>query len=218
MVATPNLDALSTHLVAIATRAALDAGASVVDHAGRVAADQKLGFFDPVTECDRRAERIIAEHIFRDHPDSTIIGEEGGRQGDGAVQWFVDPIDGTVNFVAGIPFFSISIAAAPGGRMLAGVVYDPVRREVMAASTAGATLNGEPIRCTGGATDAESTVLTDFPKSATRHDRRSGQSSGRISWRADADGTHALGARRGGERGGGRQLWTSGRCSSASPR
>ena len=168
MIATPDVDALSTHLVEIATRAALDAGAYVVEHAGRVAADAKAGFFDPVTECDRRSERMIAEQVFRDHPDSTLIGEEGGRHGDGAVHWFVDPIDGTANFVAGIPFFCISIAAALGDRMLAGVVYDPVRRELMAASTAGATLNGAPIRAAGGATDAEATLLTDFPKSGGR--------------------------------------------------
>ena len=168
MIANPDVDALSTRLVEIATRAALDAGAYVVDYAGRVVADEKLGFFDPVTECDRQSERMIAEQIFHYHPDSTLIGEEGGRRGEGAVHWFVDPIDGTVNFVAGIPFFCISIAAALGDRMLAGVVYDPVRRELMAASTAGATLNGEPIRCTGSATDAGATVLTDFPKSGGR--------------------------------------------------
>ena len=168
MIATPDVDALSSHLVEVATRAALEAGADVVEYAGRVAADDKAGFFDPVTECDRRSERMISERIFREHPDSTLIGEEGGRHGDGSVHWFVDPIDGTANFVAGIPFFCISIAAALEDRMLAGVVYDPVRRELMAASTAGATLNGAPMRSRGGATDAAATLLTDFPKTGGR--------------------------------------------------
>ena len=161
-------DALSAHLVDIATRAATEAGSYVVEHAGRVAAADKAGFYDPVTECDRESERLIVERIFREHPDSTIVGEEGGRQGSGAVHWYVDPIDGTVNFVAGVPFFCVSIGAALGDRMLAGVIYDPVRREVMAASTAGATLDGEPMRSRGGAADTGATLLTDFPKSGGR--------------------------------------------------
>ncbi|MCC6174008.1 MAG: inositol monophosphatase [Chloroflexi bacterium] len=168
MLATPDIDALSAHLLEIAARAAREAGDAVASLAGSVAVDQKLGFFDPVTECDRRAERMISEQIFRHHPDSTLIGEEGGRHGDGAVHWFVDPIDGTANFAAGIPFFSVSIAAALGDRLLAGVVYDPTRCEMFAASTAGATLNGEPIRSRGSATDSGATLLTDFPKSGGR--------------------------------------------------
>ena len=71
------------------------------------------------------SERRIVERIFREHPDSTIVGEEGGQQGSGAVHWYVDPIDGTNNFVAGMPFFCVSIAAALDGRLLAGVIYDP---------------------------------------------------------------------------------------------
>ena len=106
-------DALSTHLLEIAIGAAHAAGAYFTPFAGRIAiAAEKKGFFDPVTECDRESERRIVERILRDHPDSTIVGEEGGQQGSGAVQWYVDPIDGTNNFVAGIPFFTVSIAAA----------------------------------------------------------------------------------------------------------
>lgn len=162
-------DALSAHLLETATTAAREAGALVAPWAGRVAvAAEKRGFFDPVTECDRAAEQLIAERIFQAHPDSTLIGEEGGARGDGAVHWYVDPIDGTNNFVAGIPFFCVSIAAALGDRMLAGVVYDPVRDELMAASTTGAFLNGAPIRCGGSATDAGATLLTSYPESGGR--------------------------------------------------
>lgn len=159
-------DALSRHVLEIAIGAARDAGSYFAPFAGRIeVAAEKKGFFDPVTECDRESERRIVERIFREHPDSTIIGEEDGQQGSGAVHWFVDPIDGTNNFVAGVPFFCVSIAVALGDQLLAGVIYDPSREEVFAASTVGATLNGEPIRCSGSTSDAGSTLLTEFPRS-----------------------------------------------------
>ena len=158
-------DELSSHLLEIASGAAHDAGAYFTPFAGRITYAEKKGFFDPVTECDRESERRIVERILREHPDSTIVGEEGGQQGTGAVHWYVDPIDGTNNFVAGIPFFCVSIAAAVEGRLLAGVIYDPSKQETFAASTAGATLNGEPIHCTGSALDSGSTLLTEFPRS-----------------------------------------------------
>jgi myo-inositol-1(or 4)-monophosphatase len=169
MTADQEADALSSHLLEIAIGAAHAAGAYFTPFAGRIeVAAEKKGFFDPVTECDRESERRIVERIFRDHPDSTIVGEEGGQQGSGAVHWYVDPIDGTNNFVAGIPFFCVSIAAAVNGRLLAGVVYDPSKQETFAASTAGATLNGEPIRCTGSALDSGATLLTEYPRSGRR--------------------------------------------------
>ena len=159
-------DALSRRLLEVASAAARDAGAYFAPFAGRIAvAAEKKGFFDPVTECDRESERRIVERIFREHPDSTIVGEEGGQQGSGAVHWYVDPIDGTNNFVAGVPFFCVSIAAALGDHLLAGVIYDPSRDELFAASTAGATVNGEPIRCSGDPSDNYSTLLTEFPRS-----------------------------------------------------
>lgn len=166
MTADRDTDALSHHLLEIATGAARDAGAYFAPFAGRIeVAAEKKGFFDPVTECDRESERRIVERIFQGHPDSTIIGEEGGQQGSGEVHWYVDPIDGTNNFVAGVPFFCVSIAAAVGDRLLAGVIYDPSREEVFAASTAGATLNGEPMLCRGSVLDTGATILTEFPRS-----------------------------------------------------
>lgn len=166
MTADRDTDALSSHLLQIALDAAHAAGAYFAPFAGRIAiAAEKKGFFDPVTECDRESERLIVEQIFRRHPDSTIVGEEDGQQGSGAVHWYVDPIDGTNNFVAGIPFFCVSIAAALDDRLLAGVIYDPCRQETFAASTAGATLNGEPLRARGSALDSGSTLLTEYPRS-----------------------------------------------------
>ena len=166
MITDREADVLSAQLVEIAIDAAREAGAYIVQHAGRVEdVGEKRGFFDPVTECDRHSERLISAQIFRRHPDSTIIGEEGGQQGSGAVQWYVDPIDGTNNFVTGLPYYCVSIAAALDDRMLAGVIYDPEHDECFTASRAGATLNGTPIHCTGAAADTGATLLTGFPKS-----------------------------------------------------
>jgi myo-inositol-1(or 4)-monophosphatase len=166
MITDREADALSAHLTEIAIDAAREAGAYIVQHAGRVEdVGEKKGFFDPVTECDRHSERLISAQIFRRHPDSTIVGEEGGQQGNGAVHWYVDPIDGTNNFVTGLPYYCVSIAAALDDRMLAGVIYDPEHDECFVASRAGATLNRKPIRSRGATGDTGAMVLTGFPRS-----------------------------------------------------
>src|SRR3954466_5233212 len=166
MVTDREADALSAQLLELAIDAAREAGAYIVQHAGRIEdVGEKRGFFDPVTECDRQSERMISAKIFGGYPDSTIVGEEGGTQGDGAVQWYVDPIDGTNNFVAGLPYYCVSIAAALDDYMLAGVIYDPEHDECFAASRAGVTLNGAPIRAKGSVADTGATLLTGFPKS-----------------------------------------------------
>jgi myo-inositol-1(or 4)-monophosphatase len=123
----------------------------------------KTGHFDLVTEYDREAERQITAQLLQQYPDSTIIGEEGGTVGQGTVHWFVDPIDGTTNFAAGLPFFCVSIAAVLDREVLAGVVYDPIRDELFLASQQGAFLNQQPIVARGGKTDADAVLATAFP-------------------------------------------------------
>ncbi|MEU8382408.1 inositol monophosphatase family protein, partial [Streptosporangium sp. NPDC048865] len=108
----------------------------------RPAVETKMDFHDPVTEHDRAAEEIIREVIGRRVPGSTIIGEEGGSEGSGEIRWYVDPIDGTANFAAGLPFFCVSVAAAVGDEVVAGVVYDPVRDDEFRADLGGAWCNG----------------------------------------------------------------------------
>ena len=79
-------------------------------------------------------------------PDDAILGEEGGATGDGELRWIVDPLDGTVNFLFGIPQFSVSVACQDGEGMVVGVVLDPVRGETFAGTRSGPpTLNGEKI-------------------------------------------------------------------------
>ncbi|MBT2225449.1 inositol monophosphatase family protein [Nonomuraea sp. NEAU-A123] len=123
----------------------------------------KRDFHDPVTEHDRAAEETIRAVITARWPGSAIVGEEGGVTGSGELRWYVDPIDGTANFAAGLPFFCVSIAAAVDGELVAGVVYDPVREDEFTASTEGAWCNGTPIRSKGAATDREAMLLSSYP-------------------------------------------------------
>jgi myo-inositol-1(or 4)-monophosphatase len=83
---------------------------------------------DVVTEMDQAAERLIRSRILAVRPGDAILGEEGGQTGgEGPVRWIVDPIDGTVNYLYGLPDWAVSIAAEAGGRVVAGVVCVPPR-------------------------------------------------------------------------------------------
>jgi myo-inositol-1(or 4)-monophosphatase len=160
------LHQLSAHLNKIAAEAVLRVGPILADAFGtKIETTDKTGYRDLVTEYDNRSEQMIFEQILREHPDSKIVGEESGAQGSGAVQWFVDPLDGTTNFAAGIPFFCVSIGAALNNQLLAGVIYDPLRRELFSANTARATLNGEPITAASTSNQGDAVLLTNFPYS-----------------------------------------------------
>jgi myo-inositol-1(or 4)-monophosphatase len=161
-------DDLSEQLVGIAAAAALEVGDMLVEAAiaaarGSVAKEQKASYHDLVTEYDRKSEQMIVEYILQQHPDSTIIGEESGASGQGAVHWYIDPIDGTSNFAAGIPFFCVSIGAVVNSTLLAGVIFDPVRDELFSATPQGSYLNGEPIQACGSKFDSQALLLTAFP-------------------------------------------------------
>ena len=124
---------------------------------------------DIVTAADTEAEAFIVRELTARFPGHHIVGEEGGGQGAAAAgapfHWFVDPIDGTVNFAAKLPHFCTSIAlATPDRQPLLGVVYDPTRRELFTAIAGkGAQLNGEPIRVTQTAKLNDAVCCTGFP-------------------------------------------------------
>ena len=106
---------------------------------------------DFVTEVDREAEATIIHTIRRAHPHHAILAEESGRDGaaDGKddVLWIIDPIDGTMNFIRGLPHFCISIGCQVHGQLAHAVVYDPFKEELFTASRgAGASLDGKRIR------------------------------------------------------------------------
>lgn len=124
---------------------------------------------DIVTAADTETEAYIVRELLARFPDHHIVGEEGGGQGAPAAaapyHWYVDPIDGTVNFAAKLPHFCTSIAlATPDRQPLLGVIFDPTRRELFTAVRGGgANLDGEPIRVTG--TDAlnDAVISSGFP-------------------------------------------------------
>lgn len=117
-----------------------------VDRADHVT-ETKSSPTDLVTETDRATESAIVEQILARRPDDGILGEEGGRHpGTSGVTWIIDPIDGTTNFFYGLAGFNTSIAAAIDGEVVAGVVADPIRREIYRATLGdGATCNGAAI-------------------------------------------------------------------------
>jgi myo-inositol-1(or 4)-monophosphatase len=127
------------------------AGAIQMERYERVERIEAKGPRDVVTEVDHLCERLVMDAVRARYPDDAFYAEEigevaaaGERKSDRI--WIVDPLDGTVNYANGIPFFCISIALATGGRPVVGVVYDPARDETFAGAMDGPPLrNGEPI-------------------------------------------------------------------------
>ena len=126
--------------------------------------DSKSHAIDLVTETDRRSEAFLLESIRRRWPEHSILAEESGaHRGDGSL-WYIDPLDGTVNFAHGVPIFSVSIAYAEGGEVRLGVVYDPMRDECFAAERGrGAFLNGQPVQVSQTAQLGKALLVTGFP-------------------------------------------------------
>ncbi|MGR3793729.1 inositol monophosphatase family protein [Vannielia sp. SX4] len=125
--------------------------------------DYKVDLHDPVTVHDRHTEAVIREELLARVPSSAIVGEEGGEVGEGPVKWFVDPIDGTSNFAAGLAFWCVSIGAVVHGEIVAGAVYDPVADTLFSADRDGAWLNGAPLRCPDARDEAHALLITGYP-------------------------------------------------------
>ena len=140
-------------MLTIALRAARKAG-ELIERATQqldVLAYEEKGRNDFVTEIDKASEKEIVYHLRKAYPDHQIIGEEGTRtEGDSDYQWIIDPLDGTTNFIHGIPHFAISIACLYKGQVEHAVVLNPmVQEEYTASRGKGATLNDRRIRVTG---------------------------------------------------------------------
>ncbi|MFY8123236.1 MAG: inositol monophosphatase family protein, partial [Silanimonas sp.] len=102
---------------------------------------------DYASEVDGLAEREIIRELKRAYPDYAILGEETGQTGKGRYTFIVDPLDGTSNYLRGIPHFCVSIALVDNGEPTDAVIYDPIRNELFCASRgAGAVLNDRRIR------------------------------------------------------------------------
>ncbi|HXS66223.1 MAG TPA: inositol monophosphatase family protein [Streptosporangiaceae bacterium] len=125
-------------LLELARATAREAGEMLADRSGRaVVVSTKSSPTDIVTEMDRAAERLIRDRIGAQRPEDAILGEEGGQTGEGAlVRWVVDPLDGTVNYLYGLPDWAVSIAAEVSGEIVAGAICVP-RRDALYYATLG---------------------------------------------------------------------------------
>jgi myo-inositol-1(or 4)-monophosphatase len=123
--------ALGEFAVALASGAA----SLIRDHlGGDLAVTSKSSSTDLVTEVDRASERWLVEQIAQERPDDAVLAEEGGEHaGRSGVRWLLDPIDGTVNFVLGLPQYAVSVAAEVDGRVVAAAVCGPVTGELYRA-------------------------------------------------------------------------------------
>jgi myo-inositol-1(or 4)-monophosphatase len=118
---------------------------------------------DIVTALDQASEELIRARIKTARPDDAILGEEGGSTGGGRVRWIVDPIDGTVNFLYGVPEWAVSIAVEVDGEVIAGVVNVVPRGEIFTAVKGeGAWLAGERLRCNTGVPLDRALIATGF--------------------------------------------------------
>jgi myo-inositol-1(or 4)-monophosphatase len=119
-------------LLELATRAAARAADYLVDGwAQREVVGTKSSGTDVVTQMDRGSEQILVDTILRSRPDDAILGEEGGsRPGSSGVTWVIDPLDGTVNYLYGLPSWAVSVGAVVDGRPVVGVVHAPALGKV----------------------------------------------------------------------------------------
>lgn len=154
-------------VLTIAKRAALSAGRILLRHFDQlerltVAEKQRSDF---VSEADIQAEQEIISVLRKTYPNHSILAEESGAlDGEEENEWIIDPLDGTTNFLHGIPHFAISIAFRHQNRLEAGLIYDPIRQELFTASRGqGAQLNERRIRVSGVNLLENALLGTGFP-------------------------------------------------------
>jgi myo-inositol-1(or 4)-monophosphatase len=125
---------------------------------------EKKARHDYVTEVDKACEEEIVREIKRYYPEHSFLCEEGGASGESDVVWVIDPLDGTSNYLHGIPHFAVSIAQQVNGRTEHAVVYDPMRDEMFTASRgSGAYLNQKRIRVSARSGLDSAVLATAFP-------------------------------------------------------
>ena len=171
-------------LLAVAETAARAAASELMERFGQrqEGVRTKSGPTDLVSDADVAAESAIRRVLEERRPGDAVLGEEGGESGGGGrgreggggggpgaglvgegLRWVVDPLDGTINFLFGIPAFAVSVACEDSDGAVAGVVLDPIRDECFAATRGGEpTMNGEPIEASGRSELATAMVATGF--------------------------------------------------------
>ena len=148
-----------------AVETALEAGSILLSEFDHPAKISYKGEVDIVTQADRRSEEAIVGRLRTYFPKHTIVAEEGsGQEGDPGYRWIVDPLDGTTNFAHGYPCFAVSIGFEEAGELQAGVIYQPITKELFTASRGdGAYLNEKQIRVSSIDHLSTSLLATGFP-------------------------------------------------------
>ena len=160
--------AVRSATINVMTAAALKAARGLIRDFGEVEQLQVSvkGPGDFVTTADLRAERLLRTELAKARPGYAMLMEEGGAEAgsDPRHRWIVDPLDGTTNFLHGIPHFAISIALERDGEIIAGVIYEPLRDEMFwAEKGAGAFLNDRRLRVSGRRRLGEAVIGTGIP-------------------------------------------------------
>jgi|SRR5947209_5030556 len=159
------MSASEDELLAVAHEAARAAANELMPRFGhrQPGVRTKSGPTDLVSEADLAAEAEIRRVLGERRPADAILGEEGGESGEGDMRWIIDPLDGTINFLFGVPQFAVSVACEDPDGMVVGVVLDPVREETFAATRSGApTLNDATIVASSRDDLATALVSTGF--------------------------------------------------------
>lgn len=167
-------------MLALAHRAALDAGALLLRRFRGPASGvrSKSTRTDLVSDADRQAEALLVGTIRAARPEDAIVAEEGGRAdgGESGLRWLIDPLDGTINYLWGIPHWSVSLACMDADGPLVGVVHDPSRHETFTAVRGGgARLGGGALGLEGAPPLSEALVATGFsydPRTRARQAER----------------------------------------------
>ena len=133
-----------------------------------IQAEHKTNPHDLVTEVDRRSQSLLLELLTAHYPDSWVLGEEeletsSEQRHDAQVQWIVDPLDGTSNFVHGVAFFCVSIAAAIDNTLVASAIIDPISGDEFSANLQHAYLNNEPLQPGPRPEQSRANLMTDYP-------------------------------------------------------
>ncbi|MDA0703145.1 MAG: inositol monophosphatase family protein [Proteobacteria bacterium] len=159
--------AVRSPTINVMAEAALKASRALVRDFGEVEQLQvsRKGPADFVSAADLKAEKTLRRELSKARPDYGFLLEEGGEiEGDGRHRWIVDPLDGTLNFLHGLPHFAISIGLERDGDIIAGLIHDPIRHETFWAERgAGAFLNDKRLRVSERKRLDESIIATGIP-------------------------------------------------------
>ncbi|MDB9752294.1 inositol monophosphatase [Pelagibacteraceae bacterium] len=165
---------LNSPQINIITRACMKASRSLIRDFGEIENLQvsSKGPGDFVTSADKRTEKIIIEELQKAHPDYGIVTEESGiiNKKNVTNRWIIDPIDGTTNFMNGIPQFAISIAYEEKNEIICGMIFDPIKNEMFLAEKGnGAFLNNSRIRVSNKKKLKDALLVTGGPKHSSQN-------------------------------------------------